>query len=89
MIISELLINSYQHAFQDRDEGEIIIRITKSDSTTILTFEDDGIGIPENLISGHIDTIGMTLISILADQIGGKSGFQNTNGTRFTLTFNN
>ena len=89
LIISELFINSLQHAFDGRDEGKISIRIIESDSDTILTFEDDGIGISEKTIRDHSKTIGLTLISILVDQIKGKFDFQNNSGTKFTLRFKN
>ena len=89
LIISELLMNSLQYAFQDREKGEVKIWTIESGQNTIFTFEDNGIGISEDLISGNTDTIGMTLISILVNQIKGKFKFQNTGGTKFSLTFKN
>jgi len=89
LIICELVMNSYQHAFLDREKGKVKIRVVESDQNTIFTFKDNGIGISEDSISGDTDTIGMTLISILVDQIKGKFKFKNTDGTKFTLIFQN
>nr|WP_255720449.1 PAS domain-containing protein [Acuticoccus kalidii] len=49
LIVSELLTNAYQHAFQTRAEGLIEVRLMElTDGTLRLQVSDDGVGIPKD-----------------------------------------
>lgn len=89
LIISEICINAYQHAFPNRNKGKIRIKAISTGASTTLTIEDDGIGIPSNVSSGSTDTIGLNLVTALSDQVKGKYDIKNNNGTIFTLVYNN
>jgi len=45
-ILTNLLMNSLIHGFDDEDSGEITITVTKISETVILTYQDSGKGIP-------------------------------------------
>jgi len=48
LLLSELLTNALEHAFEGRDSGRISVRFHElSDGVVRLTVEDDGIGLPE------------------------------------------
>lgn len=49
-VITNLLMNSYTHAFDKNDEGAIRISIEKAGNKLILKFFDNGKGIPEQYI---------------------------------------
>lgn len=49
-IATNLLMNSLIHAYDKDDEGHIVFNITRSNGTAVLTYSDNGKGIPkENL----------------------------------------
>ncbi|MDZ7714825.1 MAG: hypothetical protein U5J95_01305 [Balneolaceae bacterium] len=54
----------------------------------MLSIEDDGSGLPEDIDDKSEDSLGMTLVNTLTRQLKGESEFVNTGeGTTFVLTF--
>jgi two-component sensor histidine kinase/putative methionine-R-sulfoxide reductase with GAF domain len=85
LIITELITNSLKHAFTEPD-GKIIVHLA-FDSTlgNILEIADNGKGFD---INTRIDSMGMTIIDTLAEQIEGVLKIQsNKEGTSVRLTF--
>ncbi len=89
LIISEICMNSFQHAFPGKNEGKIIIKAMSLGSSTSLTIEDNGIGISHEFISNSQDTIGLNLVAALVDQVGGNYKIKNKSGTVFNLVYTN
>lgn len=101
IIVNELVSNSLKHAFPDRDDGEIQIKLNRGEneeyikdinkdrkSTNFtLTVSDDGIGIPENLEIEELDSLGFQLITSLVDQLDGDFELKRNNGTEFIMRF--
>lgn len=87
MIINELITNSLEHAFPDGREGEILVSLHSRDSKHVLTVRDNGIGFPEGLDYRKTETLGLRLVSLLADQLKGKVKLDRSSGTAFTITF--
>jgi len=54
-ILTNLVINALVHAFADRDEGEIIIRVNTEANSLVLSFEDNGCGIPAEYMNKIFD----------------------------------
>lgn len=52
-ILTNLIINSIQHGFQNKSAGQITIKTTTKDHCFILSYSDNGRGIPTEIIS-HI-----------------------------------
>ncbi len=50
-IITNFVINSLIHGFAGRTQGNIHIQVEKLESSFVLLYEDDGIGIPEENLS--------------------------------------
>ncbi|MBF2078395.1 MAG: GAF domain-containing protein, partial [Synechococcales cyanobacterium T60_A2020_003] len=72
LIVNELLSNALKHAFSDRSTGHVKLSLQPMDSQTLLlTVQDDGIGFPEDLKLGHIDSLGMELVYTLTQQLEG------------------
>ncbi|MBF0565306.1 MAG: PAS domain S-box protein [Nitrospirae bacterium] len=74
LILNELISNSLKHAFLPGKEGEISIRAVMNVENEIeLTFKDNGIGLPEGLDIRCTDSLGLQLITTLAEnQLHGK-----------------
>ena len=87
LIINELVSNSLKHAFPDR-KGEIAVTLHSVDGTIELTVSDNGVGIPEDIDFKNTETLGLRLVTILAeDQLNGKVNLIKSKGTTFHITF--
>jgi len=87
LILNEVLNNCYKHAFKATKKGVIHIDlvITKNDEL-MLTVKDNGSGLKEDF-DKH-DSLGVSVIQGLSEQLNGKCRFFNDGGTCFTLVFN-
>lgn len=72
-----------------QDEGTIEIRITLNEDQRIrLVQTDNGCGFPADFDVNEKETLGLTLVDTLCDQLEGECSFENTDqGTRFVLEF--
>jgi len=88
LIVNELVTNSLKHAFVKDEKGEILIRLKNLPNDFLeLTIQDTGTGLPRTLDPKKTQTLGLQLVSILADQIGAKISIKSSAGTEFTLSF--
>ncbi len=91
LIINELVSNSLKYAFPSSWKGVGTIKISlfkNNDEEVELIVEDNGIGIPKNLDLRQIDSFGLELVTILAeDQLNGKVILKRNNGTQFRILF--
>jgi PAS domain S-box-containing protein len=55
----------------------------------ILTVEDNGTGIPEEIEFHNADSLGLQLVNLLIEQIDGYVDLNRNNGTRFSIFFRN
>lgn len=86
LIINELVSNSLKYAFPAGIEGEIEIVFRLIDENEIeLMVSDNGVGIPEDLDFRNSNSLGLKLVNILTDQIGGKLELDRSKGTRFHI----
>jgi two-component sensor histidine kinase len=87
LIINELITNSLRHAFVDVNPGIIKIKLGHNAGVYILSFEDNGIGLPEDFNIESIDSLGLMLVISLTDQINGTLDITSINGAKFVLKF--
>jgi two-component system, sensor histidine kinase PdtaS len=88
LIVNELISNALKHAFPNDRRGQIKIDLVRGENHDVsLSVSDDGIGISEELDVGEATTLGLQLVTLLADQLGGKITIQRSNPTRFLLQF--
>ena len=87
LISNELISNCYKHAFKGRVKGEIVINLEKSDSGVVLSVKDDGIGLPKNFDMDKQDSLGMTLLNALTQQLDGKLSVESGDHTIFKVEF--
>ena len=86
LIINELVTNAIKHAFPN-DEGLITIKFTHGSDKLKLIVNDNGVGLPDRLLHGNCNTVGLQLIKTLIDQLDGEFGIDNSKGTTFTVIF--
>jgi two-component sensor histidine kinase len=87
LILSELVLNALKHAFPDREPGTIAVRLHRHGADGELIVEDDGVGLTEEKRRAAHDSLGMQLITSLADQIRGSICLEECAGTRWVLRF--
>ncbi len=87
LILNELITNSVKHGLRDRKEGEIALKMWKSNGKILLDFKDDGHGVEDIIRMKEQETLGMTIIQALTEQLNGKIIFSNDSGLRVHLEF--
>jgi PAS domain S-box-containing protein len=88
LVVNELITNAFKHAFANRERGEIRVALTRlASNEAVLTVSDDGVGIPDHIDIASTSTLGLQLVSLLADQLGGSITLRRCNLTQLTLTF--
>jgi two-component sensor histidine kinase len=88
MLVNEIMTNSFRHAFPRGlgRLGEIRVGLRSlPDSLLELTLSDNGIGLPPEI--GQGDHVGISLISLLVDQLGGKMEVESGGGTLYRIRF--
>jgi PAS domain S-box-containing protein len=88
LIVNELLSNALKHAFPAGRSGQITIGLEQIDAGFIrLSVTDDGVGLPADLELDNAHSLGLQLVTLLADQLGGTIDMQRSGPTRFVLKF--
>jgi PAS domain S-box-containing protein len=88
LIVNELVTNALKHAFPNGRKGEIRLALAADENDKVsLTVSDDGVGLPPDLDIEQTATLGLQLITLLGDQLGGTLTIERANPTRFTLNF--
>ena len=89
IILNELLTNSIRHAcdFENNEKLEIIISFNKKgDEYFVLDFQDNGRGFPDGVSFKTPESLGLKLISILAeDQLNGVVKVQSGKGLSYHI----
>ena len=92
LIVNELVSNSFKYAFQDIDEGKIIIELKgmENDQDRLhLSVADDGVGIPHGIDIENTESLGLKLVRMLSSQLDGEMTYANGKGSRFDITLSN
>ncbi|MBI3521416.1 MAG: sensor histidine kinase [Bacteroidetes bacterium] len=85
LILNELLTNSYKHAFKEKADGKINISFINEGNNYSMLVKDNGVGLP--LDYNKKQSLGVTVIEALSEQLDGSFNFSNEEGTRFELKF--
>lgn len=86
LIVTEIIINSFKHAFS-HGKGIISVEFHKKNSLFELTVADDGIGFPEDIDFRNQGNMGLMMVNALTDQIDGSIDMERENGTKFIIEF--
>ncbi len=87
-LLNELITNSIKHAFKGIELPVIKVSIEqKENGNIVFEYRDNGAGLPENFNADKLDSLGVLLIKISAQQLKGLLKMQNDNGFHLKLTF--
>ncbi len=88
LIINELVSNALKYAFSDGRKGKVTIKLLPIEEDKLqLTVSDNGLGLPNDLETKEVQSLGLTLVHILAKQLNGSVEVISKNGTTFVVTF--
>ncbi|WP_394759657.1 histidine kinase dimerization/phosphoacceptor domain -containing protein [Flavobacterium sp.] len=87
LIINELVINAFKHAFVGKEQGIIKIKLFYKEGLHHLIISDNGVGIANNTENGT--SIGLKIVKLLVSQINGVMEIKNDSGTHFIIQFTN
>ncbi|HEX3035252.1 MAG TPA: histidine kinase dimerization/phosphoacceptor domain -containing protein [Thermodesulfobacteriota bacterium] len=93
LIINELVSNALKHAFTEKKEGEVRIRLhlnnDKGDSENLctLTVSNNGSPFPEDFDFLNSQSLGLQLVCALTDQLRGTIELDRSGGTEFKIAF--
>ncbi|WHZ24861.1 MAG: hypothetical protein OJF47_003973 [Nitrospira sp.] len=88
LIVDELVSNCLKHAFLDGGGGKVHIDLLDHmDGTFTLCVSDDGIGIPKDGVLNNPDSLGLELVSLLAEKLDGNTELRSGAGTEWQIRF--
>jgi len=91
LLINELATNSYKHAFNKANTGNIYISVTRSNNEFIFRYKDDGCGFDASGKKSK-NSLGMNLIEAFSKQLKGNMTLESNknddiSGVDFKLSF--
>ncbi len=90
LVINELLSNALQHGFPAGRQGVIRVSLVRSPAGPLrLEVSDNGVGVPGGVDLAAPSSLGLRIITIMAEQLRGTLRFQEPDGggASFTLEF--
>jgi len=86
LLFNELFTNAIKHGFNDKNEGEIIIKIKNNDSKTNFEIIESGNSFPEEIDFENSVSTGLTLVKTFAEQLKGEIRLQKKPTTNYFLS---
>jgi two-component sensor histidine kinase len=87
LIANELVSNSLIHGLKNNPEGEITVELSHHNNQYTLVVEDNGCGVPPGLDPESADSMGLSLVRLLSNQLHGNFSFEAESGTKCIVTF--
>ena len=88
LIVNELVANALKHAFPGDARGRIDVELDRdAEGKIVLSVSDDGVGMPDGVDLANAATLGLQLVALLADQLGGALVVNPARPTRFCVRF--
>ena len=88
LIIDELVSNCLKHAFGEEGDGTVHIDLLDHvDGTFTLCVRDDGVGISKDGVRNNPDSLGLELVTLLAETLDGGTELRGGAGTEWRIRF--
>ncbi|MDR8393560.1 HAMP domain-containing protein [Aliifodinibius sp. S!AR15-10] len=89
LIINELVTNAFKHAYPGSRTGLINITLEERDNHIFLCVTDEGVGLPDDFSfeENKNESLGFTLVEILARQINAELNVNTEGGTSISVLF--
>ena len=87
LMVNELVTNALKHGLRDRSEGRLLVQCRAAEGQVLLRVADDGPGFPPGLDFRNTETLGMQLVTHLAEQLQGRVDLEPGPGCSFRVLF--
>ncbi|MEO3404717.1 histidine kinase dimerization/phosphoacceptor domain -containing protein [Mucilaginibacter sp. CAU 1740] len=88
LILNEAVTNSIKYAFPNNRLGMVSIMLQRDDERNCtLMIADNGIGLPEDFDEDSLNSLGMSLMKGLSEQLGGTFTLQSDKGLHIQIAF--
>jgi len=87
LIINEVVTNAYKHAFEEGEEGHILISLLQVEDTVQLKVKDNGRGLGDNFSLSESSSLGFKLIETLTSQLNADINIRSQEGTQVSVKF--
>ena len=89
LLMNELISNSFKHAFKESNKGLISLSIHHTNERSYdMVYSDNGTGIPQEKLAANPETLGVSLINSLVEQLNGRMAVQgDASGTTYHIRF--
>ena len=88
LILNEAITNSVKYAFPENEKGKITITLKAcQDGSYLLSIGDNGVGLPPEFDLFAVESLGMSLMQGLSEQLDGSFAIHNDNGLHLSITF--
>ncbi|MBI3136373.1 MAG: PAS domain S-box protein [Bacteroidetes bacterium] len=87
LILNELVSNALKYAYPEDEKGQILIEVSENNGKIALGVQDFGVGLPEGFQIENSESLGLSLVYTLVDQLDGELNLKRLGGTKFLITF--
>lgn len=87
LILNELITNSLKYAYPNKEGGKITIGVKEEKGKVFIKVQDFGVGLPKGFNISESDTLGLSLVDTLIDQLDGELQLETESGTEFLIIF--
>jgi PAS domain S-box-containing protein len=88
LILNELVTNALKYAYPTGSSGEIAVDLTETPAGLVsLSVADRGVGLPAGFDWRNSKSMGLPIVDLLANQLGGTFAIRTNPGTAFTIEF--
>lgn len=85
LLVNELVSNSIKYAFPDRERGTIYVRLKDVEDGVFLEVSDDGVSLPDEISIQESDSLGLKLVQMMTQQLGGRLVVERDRGTKVRI----
>jgi PAS domain S-box-containing protein len=87
LILNELVSNALKYAYPGNKKGSIVIDVIEKDKRISIGVTDFGVGLPEGFDIEKSESLGLSLVYTLVDQLDGELTLNRLGGTKFLINF--
>ncbi len=80
LVVNELVMNAIKHAFPGNAKGTISVAVAAKEGGAVIEVSDDGRGLPEGFDLPKAKGMGLSLVELLARQVGGTLDLRREKG---------
>jgi two-component sensor histidine kinase len=86
LVLTELVHNSLEHAFNPGDHGTVCVDLTRDRDGLLVVVHDDGRGLPKDFDPATANGLGLSIVRTLVEQdLGGELSLAGGTGAGFTI----